>query len=94
MKEKKASPSVAKCPTGITGLDEIMNGGVPRGRITLICGGPGCGKTLFGMTFLVRGALDHAEPGVLMSFEETEREGWPPTIRPVVRAAGRSGADS
>lgn len=74
MTEKQASPSVAKCPTGITGLDEIMNGGVPRGRITLICGGPGCGKTLFGVTFLVRGAVDHAEPGVLMSFEETERE--------------------
>ena len=49
-------PSVlAKAPTGICGLDEITGGGLPQGRPTLICGGPGCGKTLFGMEFLVKG---------------------------------------
>jgi circadian clock protein KaiC len=63
-----------KVPSGIKGLDEITGGGLPRGRPTLVCGGPGCGKTLFAMEFLVRGASDHGEPGVFMSFEENEAE--------------------
>jgi circadian clock protein KaiC len=63
---------LAKAPTGIPGLDEITNGGLPRGRPTLVCGGAGCGKTLLAMEFLVRGALQFDEPGVFMSFEETE----------------------
>jgi circadian clock protein KaiC len=65
---------LAKAPTGIAGLDEITNGGLPRGRPTLICGGAGCGKTLLATEFLVRGALDYDEPGVFMSFEETVAE--------------------
>jgi circadian clock protein KaiC len=65
---------LAKCPTGITGLDEITGGGLPRGRPTLVCGGAGCGKTLFGMEFVVRGAVNYGEPGVFMSFEETSEE--------------------
>ena len=60
-----------KAPTGIPGLDEITNGGLPRGRPTLLCGGAGCGKTLLALEFLVRGALEFNEPGVFMSFEET-----------------------
>lgn len=60
-----------KAPTGIRGLDEITGGGLPRGRPTLVCGGPGCGKTLFGMEFVIRGAVDHGEPGVIVSFEES-----------------------
>jgi circadian clock protein KaiC len=63
-----------KCPTGIQGLDEITDGGLPRGRPTLVCGGAGCGKTLFAAEFLVRGAVQYGEPGVLMSFEETGAE--------------------
>jgi circadian clock protein KaiC len=63
-----------KTATGIHGLDEITLGGLPRGRPTLVCGGAGCGKTLFGLEFLVRGARDYGEPGVFMSFEETERD--------------------
>ena len=63
-----------KCPTGIQGLDEITGGGLPRGRPTLVCGGAGCGKTLFAAEFLVRGAAQFGEPGVFMSFEETEAE--------------------
>jgi circadian clock protein KaiC len=59
-----------KIPTGITGLDEVTCGGLPAGRPTLVCGGPGCGKTLLAMTFLVRGAIDHSEPGLLVSFDE------------------------
>jgi circadian clock protein KaiC len=67
-------PSLAKCRTGINGLDEITGGGFPKGRPTLICGGAGCGKTLMAAEFLVRGATLYGEPGVLMSFEETESE--------------------
>lgn len=63
-----------KCPTGIRGLDEITGGGLPQGRPTLICGSAGCGKTLMGIEFLVRGILEYSEPGVFMSFEETAEE--------------------
>jgi len=65
---------LAKSPTGINGLDEITLGGLPRGRPTLICGGAGCGKTLFGIEFLVRGALQFGEPGVCITFEESARD--------------------
>jgi len=63
-----------KCPTGIHGLDEITLGGLPQGRPILVCGGAGCGKTLLGMEFLVRGATQFGEPGVCLSFEETAEE--------------------
>ncbi|MFO7658521.1 MAG: circadian clock protein KaiC [Bacteroidales bacterium] len=63
-----------KSLTGIQGFDEITAGGLPKGRPTLVCGGAGCGKTLFGIEFLVRGATQYNEPGVLMSFEETNEE--------------------
>jgi len=65
---------ILKCPTGIHGLDEITVGGLPRGRPTLVCGSAGCGKTLLGMEFLVRGATEFGEPGVCLSFEETGEE--------------------
>jgi circadian clock protein KaiC len=68
------APSLQKSPTGIHGLDEITFGGLPKGRPTLICGGPGCGKTLFAMEFLTRGALEFNEPGVFMSFEENVKD--------------------
>jgi circadian clock protein KaiC len=63
-----------KCPTGIQGLDEVTGGGLPKGRPTLVCGGPGCGKTLFAVEFVVRGATLYDEPGVLVAFEETAEE--------------------
>jgi len=63
--------AVPKSPTGIQGLDEITGGGLPRGRPTLICGGPGCGKTILAMEFLINGAREFNEPGVFVSFEET-----------------------
>jgi len=66
--------AVQKSPTGIPGFDEITNGGLPTGRPTLVAGGPGSGKTLLGITFLVNGALKFNEPGVLMSFEENAEE--------------------
>jgi circadian clock protein KaiC len=73
---KFTSPAtlLPKCRTGIQGLDEITGGGLPRGRPTLVCGGAGCGKTLLAAEFLVRGAVQLGEPGVFMSFEETEAE--------------------
>lgn len=66
--------SLQKCPTGITGLDEITLGGLPKNRPTLICGGSGSGKSMFGMEFLVRGAVFYNEPGLFVAFEETEEE--------------------
>lgn len=65
-------PVLKKVPTGIAGFDEVTGGGIPEGRTTLVCGAAGCGKTLFGMQFLIRGALEHREPGVFVAFEETE----------------------
>jgi len=65
-----ALPSVGKSPTGIHGLDEVARGGLPQGRPTLLCGSAGCGKTLFGMTFLYNGAVQYDEPGVFIAFEE------------------------
>ena len=66
-----SSRKLPRAPTGIQGLDEITFGGLPRGRATLISGGAGAGKTLFGLEFLVRGVTQFSEPGVFMSFEET-----------------------
>ena len=63
-------PSVDKTPSGIAGFDQITGGGLPKGRATLICGGPGCGKTIFAVEFLVRGAAV-GEPGVFVTFEES-----------------------
>jgi circadian clock protein KaiC len=68
------SRGVSKCATGIQGLDEITSGGLPKGRTTLLCGGPGCGKTMLAAEFLIRGALKYNEPGVFVAFEETGEE--------------------
>src|ERR1041384_1796833 len=76
-------PTPAKVPTGISGIDEITAGGLPRGRPTLVCGTPGCGKTLFAMEFLVRGAMECGGPGVFVAFEETAEE-----LRDNVRSLG------
>ncbi len=73
-KTKLLRGGLQKVPTGIVGLDEITNGGLPKGRPTLVCGGAGSGKTLLGMEFLVRGATRFNEPGVFMSFEESAEE--------------------
>ncbi len=72
---RKRRPSgISKVPTGISGLDEITEGGLPRGRTTLVCGGPGCGKTLLAMEFVINGAIQFGEPGVVIAFEETTDE--------------------
>src|SRR4051794_180406 len=69
-----AGRALPKCPTGIAGLDEVTGGGLPRGRPTIVCGSAGCGKTLFAMEFLVRGATEFGEPGVFLAFEENAEE--------------------
>lgn len=79
--KKKTSPAspnpstgIAKSPTGISGLDEITEGGLPSGRPTLVCGAAGCGKTMLAAEFLVKGATQYGEPGVFMMFEESAGE--------------------
>jgi circadian clock protein KaiC len=64
-------PTLDKTPTGISGLDHITGGGLPRGRVTLVAGSAGAGKTLLGLNFLVAGAREYGEPGVLITFEES-----------------------
>ena len=66
--QKNTFPKVS---TGISGLNEITEGGLPKGRPTLVCGGAGCGKTLMAMQFLIKGVVEENEPGVFMSFEES-----------------------
>jgi len=76
-RDEKITPKrnkLLKCPTGIQGFDEITEGGLPQNGSTLISGNAGSGKTLFGVDFLIKGATDYNEPGILMSFEETKEE--------------------
>ena len=72
--KKAENRALPKAPTGISGLDEITEGGLPKGRPTLVCGSAGCGKTVLAMEFLVHGTLQYGEPGVFMAFEETAEE--------------------
>ena len=65
---------IEKAPTGIDGFDEVTNGGLPKGRPTLVCGSAGCGKTLFSVEFLARGAVQFGEPGVFVAFEENPED--------------------
>jgi circadian clock protein KaiC len=73
-KHRVAEHRLAKAPTGIAGLDDLTSGGLLRGRPTLICGSAGCGKTVLGLEFLVRGATQFGEPGAIFTFEETSEE--------------------
>ena len=73
-RDVQAAPALEKCPTGISGLDDVTEGGLPKGRPTLVCGGAGSGKTLLAMEFIVRGITQFNEPGVFMAFEETAEE--------------------
>lgn len=82
------SDHLAKVPTGIAGFDEITGGGLPAGRPSLVCGSAGCGKSLMAIEFLVRGAAQFGEPGVLMTFEESAAD-----IRKNVASLGFNIAD-
>jgi circadian clock protein KaiC len=69
-----SSPAaLRKAPTGITGFDEITGGGLPRGRTTLLLGGPGSGKTIFALQYLINGARIYGERGIFVAFEETSK---------------------
>jgi len=70
----KIEEILEKSPTGIEGFDQITYGGLPKGRISLIVGGPGTGKTLFATQFLINGINKFNEPGVFVAFEETKRK--------------------
>jgi circadian clock protein KaiC len=72
--ERPQARALPRAATGIHGLDDITEGGLPKGRPTLVCGGPGCGKTLLAAEFLIRGATQFNEPGAFISFEETGEE--------------------
>ena len=71
---KQQAKTIAKAPTGISGMDDITGGGLPKGRPTLVSGSAGCGKTLLAMEFLVNGAVQFDEPGVFIAFEENAEE--------------------
>ena len=86
-KESNRPQELEKVATGIEGFDEITHGGLPKGRPALVCGGPGSGKTLFGLEFLIHGAT-HGEPGVFVTFEETEDD-----VTKNVRSLGHDIAD-
>lgn len=73
-KQKFTTAALSKMPTGIRGLDEITEGGLPKGRPTLICGDAGTGKTLFSLEFIINGATKYNEPGVFVAFEEKAEE--------------------
>lgn len=73
-KPKQTIAELKKSPTGIEGLDEITEGGLPTGRPTLVAGNAGCGKTLLAIEFLVQGIVKYGEPGVFVSFEETPED--------------------
>lgn len=72
--DEKIDQGVAKSPTGIHGFDQSTNGGLPRGRTSLIVGGPGSGKTVFALQTLVNGARQWGEPGIFVAFEEGSRQ--------------------
>jgi len=74
LSKNKDLPALKKTQTGIDGLDEITSGGLPAARPTLICGDAGCGKTLFSLEFIVKGATQYNEPGVFVAFEEKAEE--------------------
>ncbi|MDO3627964.1 circadian clock protein KaiC [Mucilaginibacter sp. BT774] len=72
--DNKPLLTLQKAPTGIAGLDEVTGGGLPKGRPTLVCGEAGSGKTMLSIEFIVRGAMQFNEPGVIMTFEEQTEE--------------------
>ncbi len=74
MSRAAAHLSLTKMPTGMSGFDEITDGGLPRGRTTLVIGGPGCGKTVFALQSLVNGAQVAHEAGIFVAFEESSTQ--------------------
>ena len=63
-----------RCPTGIEGLDELIEGGLPKGRTVLIYGSCGTGKTILATQFIYNGAFKYNEPGILVTLEQSPAE--------------------
>src|SRR5271156_6862231 len=75
MEKKRGIPQhLPKITTGIQGFDQLSYGGLPRGRISLLKGGPGSGKTVFALQSLVNAAREREEPGIFVAFEESPRQ--------------------
>lgn len=72
-KTSRVTGAPVKAPTGITGFDAITGGGLPRARTTLLVGGPGSGKTVFALQFLVHGARQLRQSGIFVAFEEQSK---------------------
>jgi len=73
MTEKKCTELMEKISSGIEGFDDITCGGLPRGRTTLLMGGPGSGKTVLALQMLVGASRHHGTPGIFVAFEENAR---------------------
>src|SRR4026207_1717097 len=74
MKDASPHAQMTKALTGIQGFDEITDGGLPRGRTTLVMGGPGCGKHVFALQSLVNSAHFNKESSIFVAFEESTRQ--------------------
>ena len=73
-KKQVKNLKIPKSLTGISGLDVLTGGGLPVNRTTLIVGGPGSGKTIIAMEYLIKGAIEYKEPGIFITFEENSDE--------------------
>ncbi len=71
LEERSRFITKKRVPTGVKGLDEMLGGGLPSGRCILVCGGPGSGKTIFGVQFLYNGAVEYGEAGLYVSLDES-----------------------
>ena len=74
MNEIENSKGIEKIETGIEGFDMISEGGLPKGRTTLIAGTSGSAKTVFAVQFLSEGIIQKDEPGVFVTFEEPPKD--------------------
>lgn len=72
--ETPVDPALERVKTGVEAFDDLVMGGLPRGRTTIVGGTPGCGKTVFATQFLAHGITELGEPGVFVTFEETPAE--------------------
>jgi KaiC/GvpD/RAD55 family RecA-like ATPase len=69
---KSVSENVATLPTGVPGLDELISGGLPKGRVVLVVGGPGAGKTILASQFLYKGISEYNDNGIFVSLDESK----------------------
>ena len=68
-------------PSGVEGLDELISGGFPKGRIVLVLGGPGAGKTILASQFLYKGISQYNENGIFVSLDESKNHFYPEMLK-------------